>query len=118
MILLLYMILLYVNSYTSKICMFVVVSQYTSLFTVYESPLIRISAYMNLRSTDLICLFEMFVMLFFCCLNNLLNLNFLKVKINHLKASQEQRFVALTSIFLTKTKVIKLNLFLVYFIAR
>jgi hypothetical protein len=43
--------ILHVNSYSSKICMFVGVSQYTSLFTIYESLLIRISGYTNLRST-------------------------------------------------------------------
>ncbi len=49
-ILLLYTILLYGNWYTNKICMFVSVFQYTSLFTVYDSLLIRFSAYMILRS--------------------------------------------------------------------
>ncbi len=44
MILLLYMILHYGNWYSSKICMFVGVFQYTNLYTVYDSPLIQFSA--------------------------------------------------------------------------
>ncbi len=46
------MILLYVNSYTSKICMFVGVPQYTILFTVYNSPHIRFTAYKILLLYD------------------------------------------------------------------
>ncbi len=48
-ILLLYMSLLYANWYTPTIYMFEGVFQYTSLFTVYDSPLIRTYAYSNLR---------------------------------------------------------------------
>ncbi len=43
-ILLLYMSLPYGNWYTPTIYMFEGVFQYTSLFTVYDSPLIRVSA--------------------------------------------------------------------------
>ncbi len=49
MILLLNTSLLYGNWYTPTIYMFEGVFQYTSLFTVYDSPLIRTFAYTNLR---------------------------------------------------------------------
>ncbi len=42
------MILLYVNSYTSKNMHVLSTHQYTSLYIVYESPHIRISAYTSL----------------------------------------------------------------------
>ncbi len=35
--------------YTGKFPLYMTLPQYTSLFTVYESPLIRSSAYTNLR---------------------------------------------------------------------
>ncbi len=67
MILLLYMSLLYGNWYTPTIYMFEGVFQYTSLFTVYDSLLIRTSAYTSLRSTlywaavDLLIMVTLFV---------------------------------------------------------